>query len=96
MAVYNSSATSAATFRLRGYKCMLVMFVSQIHRTLTSVDYRIFNVHMLLCVRIHMGVWHTDNESAQHFDLEKLTNFHVLCSPESIGSRGRHSTNHVP
>ena len=27
---------------------------------------------MLLCVCMHTGVVHTDNESAQHFDAEKL------------------------
>ena len=59
------------------------------------MDYGIFNVHTFLCVRIHMAVGHTDNESAQHFDSEKLTNF--VCAPdgiqtslpvESIGSQG--------
>ena len=37
------------------------------------MDYRIFNVHTLLCVRIHTGVGHTDDESAQHFDSKKTS-----------------------
>ena len=41
----------------------------------SDMDYRIFNVCMwsFLCVRIHTGVGHSDNESAQHF-------WHFLCS----------------
>ena len=64
----------------------------------SDMDYGIFNVCTFLCVRIYMGVGHTDNESA-HFDSEKLTNFLVLQTGfeplvmESIGSRGRRSTN---
>ena len=42
------------------------------------MDYRIFNVRTLLCVHIHMGVGHTNNESAQHFDSEKLNKILVL------------------
>ena len=35
----------------------------------SDMDYRIIIVHTwsFLCVRIHMGVRHTDSESAQHF-----------------------------
>ena len=62
------------------------------------MDYRIFNVRKFLLIRIHMGVGHT-NESAHHFDSEKLshiflalrTGFEPLVM-ESIGSRGRRST----
>ena len=64
------------------------------------MDYRIVNVRTFLCVRVHVGVGHTDNESAQHFDSEKLSqNFLVLRTGfeplimESIGSRSRRSTN---
>ena len=65
-----------------------------------DMDYRIFNVHTFLCVRIHTGVGHTGNKSAQHFDSEKLsqiclvlwTGFEPLVM-ESIGFRGRRSTN---
>ncbi len=63
------------------------------------MDYRIFNVRTFSCVRVHTGVGHTDNESAQHFDTEKLiyiflvlrTGFEPLVM-ESIGSRSRRST----
>ena len=41
------------------------------------MDYRIFNVHIVIILNlmrayIHTGVGHTDSESAQHFDSEKL------------------------
>ena len=39
----------------------------------SDMDYMIFNVRTILCVRIHTGLGHTDNESAQHFELEKLS-----------------------
>ena len=44
----------------------------------SDIDYRIFDVRTrsFLCVSIHTGVGHTDNESTQHFDSEKLTNFY--------------------
>ena len=48
----------------------------------------------------HGGVEHTDNESAQHFDSEKLSQFVLVLRTgfeplviKSIGSRGRYSTN---
>ena len=64
--------------------------VSVIHR---DMDYRIFNVRMFLCMHMHTGMEHTDNESAQHFDSEKVsqivlvlrTGFEPL-SMASIGS----------
>ena len=49
------------------------------------MDYRIFNMCTFVCVRIHTGVGHTD-ESAQHFDLEKLTNF--SCASDGIQTSG--------
>ena len=49
------------------------------------MDYMIFNMRTVLCMRIHMGVGLTD-ESVQHFDLEKLTNF--SCAPEGIQTSG--------
>ena len=61
----------------------------------SNIDYRIFNVHMFLCMRIHTGVGHTDIESAQLFDSEKLTIFVIVPRAgfkplvmESIGYRG--------
>ena len=60
--------------------------VSVIHQT--DIDYRILNVHTwsFICVRIHMGVGHTDNESVKHFWLGKtLTNF--SCAPGGAGIR---------
>ena len=51
----------------------------------SDIDYRIFNMRTLLCMRIHTGVGHTDNESA-HFDSEKL-NF-VVCAPDRIRTSG--------
>ena len=45
-------------------------------------DYRIVNVRTFLCVRIHTGVGHTDNESAQHFDSEKLSQFMFVLRTE--------------
>ena len=48
-----------------------------------DMDYGIFNVRTFLCVRIHTGMGHTDNdESAQHFDSEKLSIF--SCAPDGI------------
>ena len=66
--VFNLSATWAAAFRLRGYKCMLVIVV--FHNPPNSdIDYRMFNVRTwyFVCVRIHTGARHTDSESAQPF-----------------------------
>ena len=46
--VFNSSGTWAATFRLRGYKCVLVILcVSIIHRTLTWTTGSLTCVHSL-------------------------------------------------
>ena len=39
----------------------------------SDMAYGIFNVRTFLCVRIHTRVGHTDNEWAQHFYLEKLS-----------------------
>ena len=53
------------------------------------MDYRTFNVRTwsILCVRIHTGVGHTDNESAQHVWLWKtLTIF--SCAPDGIRTSG--------
>ena len=64
----------------------------------SDMDYMIFNACMwlFLCVRIHTGVGHTDNESAQHFWLGKTLTF-FLCSWRGsnlvFGSRVRGSTN---
>ena len=33
----------------------------------SDMDYMIYNVRTFWCVRVHMGVGHTDNESAHHF-----------------------------
>ena len=68
--VFNSSATWAATFRLRGYKysaCWL--FLCFRYPPNSDVDYRIFNVYMVfgMHVYIHTGVGHTDSKSAQPF-----------------------------
>ena len=64
----------------------------------SDMDYKIFNVRALLCMCIHTGVGHTD-ESAQHYTrknsqicLVLRTGFEPLLM-ESIGSRGRRSTN---
>ena len=61
----------------------------------SDMDYRIFNVHTFLCVRIHSGVGNTD-ESAQRFDRKKLSQICLVLRAgleplvmESIGSRGR-------
>ena len=64
--------------------------VSVNHWTLT-MDYRIFNVHTwsFLCMRIHTGVGHTNNESSQHniFDSDKtVTNFQ--CAPDRVWTSG--------
>ena len=75
--------------------------VSVIHWTL-DMDYRIFYMPMwsFLCMSIHMGVGHTNNESAQHYWLrgvgvgKRKTQF--LCvlltgfKPWVFGSRVRH------
>ena len=47
----------------------------------SDMDYRIFNVitWSFWCVRIHTGVWHTDNESAQHIWLWKTITIFVYC-----------------
>ena len=42
--IFNSAATWAATFRLRGFKGMLVIFVFVHHPPNSDMDYRIFNV----------------------------------------------------
>ena len=63
----------------------------------SNMDYRIFNVRTFLCVHIpHTGVGHTDNESAQHFDSEKLSQILLVLRTgleplvmESNGSRGK-------
>ena len=55
----------------------------------SDMGYRIFNVRTwsFLCVRIHTGVGHTGNESAQHFWLGKtLTNF--SCAPDGVRTSG--------
>ena len=67
--VFNTSATWAATFRLRGYECMLVFFLCFRNPPNSDMDYSIFNVRTwpFVCVRIHTGVGHTDSESAQPF-----------------------------
>ena len=77
------------------YPVLVCFSCVQCFRAVNSdMDYRILNVRTLLCVRIHTGVGHTD-ESAQHFDSEKLsqillvfpTGFEPLVM-EFIGSRG--------
>ena len=51
------------------------------------MDYRVFNVRTFLCMHIHTGVGHTDNESEQHFGLGKsLTNF--SCAPNGNRTSG--------
>ena len=46
----------------------------------SGMDYRIFHVCMwsFLCMRMHTGVGHTDSESAQHFDSEKLSQIFLV------------------
>ena len=64
-----------------------------------DMDYRIYNEGMwsFLCECINTGVWHTNNESAQHFWLWKT--FTILCvlltgfEPRVFGSRVQRSTN---
>ena len=51
------------------------------------MDYRIFNVRTLLCVCVYTGVGHTDNESAQHFNSEKLLQKNVY-APDGIRTSG--------
>ena len=69
---FNSSATWAATFHLLGVQTTIACWLFFCFHNPPN---RIFNVRTFLCVRIHTGVEHIDNESAQHFDSEKL-----LCS----------------
>ena len=73
MTVFNSSAIWAVTFRLQGYKCMLVIsWFCIIHLTLTWATWCLTCVQWyFVCVRIHTGVGHTDNQSAQPFCLGK-------------------------
>ena len=52
----------------------------------SDMDYGIFNMRTFLCVCIHMGVGHTD-ESAQHFDSEKLSHM-FYCAPDGIQISG--------
>ena len=54
-----------------------------------DMDYRSFNVHMwsFWCVRIHMGVGHTDSKSAQHFWLEKIIT-HFSCASDAVQTSG--------
>ena len=70
--------------------CVQCFRVSVIHRTLKWI----FNVRTFLCVCIHTGMGHTDNESAQHFDSEKLSQIFIVLRAgfqhlvmQSIGSR---------
>ena len=42
------------------------------------MDHRIFNVRTFWCLRVHTGVGHTDNESAHHFDSEKLSQIFLV------------------
>ena len=53
-----------------------------------DMNYRILNMHTFLCVRIHTGVWHwhTDNKSAQHFDLKKLSQIFLCSGRDSISN----------
>ena len=90
-----------STFIFLSAKCMLGLFVLRFRNPPSSdMDYRIFNVRTFLCVRVHTGVEHTDGESAQQFDSEKLSQIFLVLRTgieplvmESIGSRGRRSTN---
>ena len=65
----------------------------------SDMDYRICNMRTwsFLCVSIHTGVGHTDNESAQHFDSEKLSQIRLVLltgfEPRVFGSRVRRSAN---
>ena len=92
----SSGKRAAIVRRYSFFPCVQRFRVSIIHRTLT-MDYGIFNVRTFLCVRMHTGLGQIDNESAQHFDSEKL-HIVLVCSGrdwnlESIGSRGQRSTN---
>ena len=57
----------------------------------SDMNYRIFNVRNFLCVHIHMGVGHTDNKSAQHFDSGKtLTNLSYATDRIRTSGHGTH------
>ena len=79
--VVNSSATWAATFRLREYKRIAGYFrVSIIHRTLTCTTGSLTCVHGLSCPCVYtrgMGTTPTANQR-KIFDSEKLEVFLVL------------------
>ena len=95
--VFNSSATWAATFRLRGYTYVHAGYfrVSIIHRTLT---WTLTCVHGLsiVCVHIHtQGLGPTPTASQHIFDSEKLYVFLVLPTgfePSTFGSPVQEST----
>ena len=76
--------------------CFLAQNVQLRPYLFADMDDRIFNVRTFLCMRIHTGLGHTENESAQHFDSQIFLVLRMGFEPlpmESIGSRGRHSTN---
>ena len=84
-AVFNSSTTWAATFRLWGYKSMLVIFhVSILHRTPTWTTGSLACVHGLyMCVCTHRGWAH-----------QQRSVFLVLLAgfePSTFGSPVQHS-----
>ena len=82
---YNSRKSSATQF----YKYMLGLSVFVRNPPNSDMDYKSFNVRTwpFLCMRIHTGVGHTKNESAQHFWLGKtLTN--CSCAPDGFRTSG--------
>ena len=85
MNVFNSSTASAATFRLRGYKCMLhgYFHVSIVHRTLTCTTGALTCVHGLWCACVYTRGLGTPTASQHNlFDSEKTQSF--SCAPDGI------------
>ena len=62
------------------FSCVQCFHVSVNHQPLTWTTGSLTCVcdHSYARVRIHRGVGHTDNESAQHFDSEKLSQIFLV------------------
>ena len=72
------------------FSCAQCCSFSVIHRTLTWTTGSLkFNMcrRSFLCVRKHTGVGHIINESAQHFDSEKLSQI-FDCAPDGVWTSG--------
>ena len=78
---YLCKTTSATRAALPSSTSVCWVFLCFCNLPNSSIDYRIFIVRKwsVSCVCIHIGVGHTDNESAQHFWLGKAHKF-FLCS----------------